>query len=550
MKKLKKTDVFIIGHMHPDTDSICSAMAYANLKRQISDEHEYIAKRAGRLNEETQFVLERFQVEAPEYIADVRTQVSDIEIRRLDGVSREISLKEAWNLMKDAGVVTLPITLGDQLEGLITVKDIVTAYMDVYDSKILSMSKTGYHSIVDTLDGEIIVGSPEGTIDRGKIIIAAGSPEAIEDVIEDGDIVITSNRYESQFCAIQMNAGLVIVCNGSAVSKTIQQLAKEKNCVIIATPHDTYSTARLINQSAPVSYFMREKALVGFKADDFIEDVKKVMEKNRHRDFPVVNRQGNYCGMISRRFLLNMKKKQLILVDHNEKSQAIDGLEEAEILEIIDHHRLGALETMSPVFFRNQPVGCTATIIYKMYQENRVAFTKEIAGILCAAILSDTLAYRSPTCTVDDREAGEDLAKIAGISTTQFSKEMFGAGSKLAGKPTNEIFNHDFKRFSINAVDFGVGQINSMDGDELSTIKEKILPYLENAYNELRLDMICFMLTNILEESTELLYCGKNAKELLEKSFEIETQNDGLVLKGIVSRKKQLIPLIMRGMQE
>ncbi|MEG1583943.1 MAG: putative manganese-dependent inorganic diphosphatase, partial [Anaerovorax sp.] len=355
------------------------------------------------------------------------------------------------------GVVTLPIACGKQLEGLITVKDIVTAYMDVYDSKILSMSKTSYRSIVDTLDGELIVGHAERDyVNTGKIIIAAGSPETIEDVIDDGDIVITSNRYEAQFCAIQMNADMVIICNGSAVSKTIKKLAQEKNCVIITTPHDTYSTARLINQSAPVSYFMRSQGLVGFKKDDFIEDVKKVMAQKRYRDFPVLDRQGNYCGMLSRRFLLNMNKKQLILVDHNEKSQAIDGLEEAEILEIIDHHRLGALETMAPVFFRNQPVGCTATIIYKMYKENSVPFTKEMAGILCAAILSDTLAYRSPTCTEEDKNAGEDLAKIADISPVQFAKEMFGAGSKLAEKPANEIFNHDFKRFSINDIDFGV----------------------------------------------------------------------------------------------
>lgn len=550
MEKGKKSTIFIIGHMHPDTDSICSAIAYANLKKELCSDQEYLAKRAGRLNEETQFVLERFQVEAPEYIADVRTQVEDIDIRHIDGVSKEISLKEAWTLMKDANVVTLPITLDAGLEGLITIKDVVTAYMDVYDSKILSMSNTSYKNIIETIDGEMVVGNIDGRVKRGKIIIAAGSPEAIEDAIEDGDIVIASNRYESQFCAIQMQADMVIVCNGSTVSKTIKSLAAEKNCTIISTPHDTYSTTRLINQSAPISYFMRKEGLTGFKTDDFMEDVKKVMEKKRHRDFPVLDRQGNYCGMLSRRFLLNMRKKQVILVDHNEKSQAIDGLEEAEILEIIDHHRLGALETMSPVFFRNQPVGCTATIIYQMYQESKVKIPKKIAGILCAAILSDTLAYRSPTCTEVDKVAGETLAKIAEISTGEFAKEMFGAGSKLAEKPANEIFNHDFKRFSINAIDFGVGQINSMDENELHSIKEIILPYLENACNQNGLDMIFFMLTNILDESTELLYAGKNANELLELSFGMENKEDSVMLAGIVSRKKQLIPLIMRGMQQ
>lgn len=545
-------DVYIMGHIHPDTDSICSAIAYANLKSKLISNQNFLARRTGRLNEETIFVLDKFGINSPEYIADVRTQISDIDIRMLEGVPKEISLKKAWTLMKDANVVTLPLTMGGELEGLITIKDIVTAYMDVYDSRILSMAKTSIQNVLDTLDGVMVVGNQEANIERGKIIIAAGSPEAIEDVIEDGDIVIASNRYEAQFCAIQMNAELLIVCTGSPVSKSIKKLAEEKGCMIISTPHDTYSATRLINQSAPVSYFMRKENLISFKTDDFIEDVKKVMVKYKYRDFPVLDRHGRYCGMLSRRFLLNTKNKKVILVDHNEKSQAVDGIEEAEILEIIDHHRLGAIETMSPVYFRNQPVGSTATIIYMMYKENKVELVKSIAGILCSAILSDTLAYKSPTCTEEDKKAGEILAEIAEISTSEYAKEMFAAGSKLSEKPADEIFNQDFKKFAINGIDFGVGQINSMNEIELKAIRKKIEPYLEKVQKEHGLDMVFFMLTNILTESTEMICSGEDSYELLKRSFEDEFKGvkGKIVLKNLVSRKKQFIPLLMRGMQE
>lgn len=546
----KANKVYIIGHKNPDTDSICSAVAYANLKRRITGD-DYIARRAGQLNEETQFVLNRFGVEAPSYMADVSTQIKDIDIRETEGVNSSISLKKAWQLMKDENVVTLPITdKSSKLEGLITVGDIATSYMDVYDSTILSTARTQYINILETLEGTMLVGNEHAYFNKGKVLIAAANPDLMESYIEDDDLVILGNRYESQLCAIEMNAGCIIVCEGANVSMTIKKLAEERCCAVISTPHDTYTVARLINQSMPIKYFMRKENLITFKTDEYAESAKDIMAKKRHRDFPIIDKHGKYAGMISRRNLMNMKRKQLVLVDHNEVSQAVDGVLDAEILEIIDHHRLGSLETISPVFFRNEPLGCTATIIYKMYQEAHMDIEPEIAGLLCAAIISDTLMYRSPTCTYVDKAAAEDLARIAGIDVEAFAQEMFNAGSNLKNKSPEEIFYQDFKKFNVNGVTFGVGQINSMNSEELTDIKGKLIPYMEKAFGEHGLDMLFFMLTNIIDESTELIYHGKDANDLVENSFEVKSDDNSYILKNVVSRKKQLIPAFMVTLQQ
>lgn len=546
----RKKKVFVVGHKNPDTDSICSAICYANLKCVLNSGEEYVAMRAGHINEETQFVLDRFGVQPPLYLKDVRTQVRDIEIRETEGVSQDISLKKAWNYMKDKNVVTLAITEKNKLAGLISISDIATSYMDVYDSKILATAKTKYENILETLDAEMVVGNKEKYFDKGKVLIAAANPDLMENYIEEHDLVILGNRYESQLCAIEMKADCIIVCEGAAVSMTIKKMAEEKGCTVISTPHDTYTVARLINQSMPIAYFMRKENLITFRMDDFTDTIKDTMAKKRHRDFPILDKYGNYIGMISRRNLLNMSPKKIILVDHNEKSQAVDGIETAEILEIIDHHRLGSLETISPVFFRNQPLGCTATIIYQMYKENNVEITATIASLLCAAIVSDTLMYRSPTCTEYDRQTAEELAQIAGIKVEEFAREMFKAGSNLKTKEPEEIFYQDYKKFSINDVSFGVGQINAMTREELCDIKEKLKPYMEEALGKLNVNMIFFMLTDILSESTELLFVGNNAEMLIENAFNVTPDKDSFRLEGVISRKKQLIPALMSIMQQ
>ena len=549
MEKDMTRPVYIIGHKNPDTDSICSALAYAYLKNTLEG-GGYIAARAGQLNQETQYVLNFFQAEAPVYVADVMTQVKDIEIRKTEGVQSNLSLKQAWNLMRRIGAVTLPITKDQKIEGLITIGDIATSYMDVLDSKILAQANTQYRNIIDTLEGTILVGSAEDYYNKGKVLIAAANPDLMEDYIEEGDLVILGNRYESQLCAIEMRAGCIIVCEGAKVSMTIKKLAQEHHCVVISTPHDTFTAARLINQSMPIRYFMKSDNLTIFNVNEKTDDIKEIMGQKRYRDFPIVDKDDNYIGMISRRNLLNLKRKQVIMVDHNEESQAVDGIDHAEILEIIDHHRLGTLETMSPVFFRNQPLGCTATIMYQMYQERGVEIPKKIAGLLCSAIISDTLMFRSPTCTAIDKSAAEHLAQIAGIDIEDLAIDMFSAGSNLGSRTAEEIFYQDFKRFDVGNVEFGVGQINSMNAVELEEIREKLIPYLPVAHRESGLNMIFFMLTNIIKESTELLCYGPNSDTLVKEAFQLPDDGDSYELKGLVSRKKQLIPSLAGMIQQ
>lgn len=545
----RKRPVFVIGHKNPDTDSICSALAYADLKRRLTGE-DYIAARAGNLNEETQYIVERFGITPPVFLKDVGTQVRDIEIRETPGVSENISLKKAWTLMKDLNVVTLPITDENNfLTGLINIGDITKSYMEVYDSRILSNAHTKYRNIIETLEAEMLVGDPEEYFTEGKVLIAAANPDLMESYIEPHDLVILGNRYESQLCAIEMNADCIIVCEGASVSMTIKKLAEEKNCVIISTPHDTYTVARLMNQSMPISYFMKRHGLTTFHMDDFTDQIKEVMAKKRYRDFPILGHDGSYVGMISRRNLLNSARKQVIMVDHNEKSQAVDGIENAEILEIIDHHRLRSVETISPVFFRNQPLGCTATIVYQMYQEAGIELDKQTATLLCCAIISDTLMYRSPTCTAVDKAAGEALAKIAGINVQKLAGDMFRAGSNLSSKETSEIFEQDFKTFVMNDITFGVGQVNSMNQEELVELKQRLYPYMEKQLKQSGLQMLFFMLTDIVQESTELLYVGNNAQELIRDAMGVEPRGDSFILRGVVSRKKQLIPAIMTVLQ-
>ena len=504
--------VFVIGHRNPDTDSICSAIAYADIKNRTDKTKTYMARRAGQINEETEYVLKRFGVRAPGYLPNAGTQVKEIEIHEVPSVPGTISVKKAYSMMKNNNVVTLPITSPDNdLQGVITVSDIAESYMDSYDSHVMSLARTQYRSIADTLDGSVIVGNEHGYFIRGKVVVGAFHPDTMENYIEKDDLVILGNRAEDQLCAIEMDASCIIVGLGAKVTKTIQKFAEEKCCVIISSPHDTYTIARLINQSIPVKYLMRRSNLITFNTEDFLDDIKEVMKNQRHRDFPILNKKGKYVGTISRRNLIGNAGKKLILVDHNEESQAVDNVKEAEILEIIDHHRLGSLETMAPVMFRNEPVGCTGTIMYEIYKEKELEIAPNIAGLLCAAIISDTLMFRSPTCTFLDKAAAEALAGIAEISIPEFASEMFRAGSNLKDKSPEEIFYQDFKKFIMGDVTFGVGQITSLDAGELESIKEQLLPQMESECGKHGIEMVFFMLTNIIEESTELLYYGSGS---------------------------------------
>ncbi len=548
---MENKNVWVIGHRHPDTDSICAAISYAYLKNQIDQSHTYVAKSAGEISPETNYVLKRFQVEAPEYVGDVGTQIKDIEIKKTEGVSGNISMKKAWELMREKDVVTLPVVNEkNKLEGLIVAGDIAKSYMDVFDTEILSKSRTQFRSIAETLSGEVVAGNEHGYFVRGKAVIATGSEKTVRDILEPDDLVILSDRDEMIPVCLEEGICCMILTNNPPVSQAIIDEANRKEIIIIKTPFDTFTVARLINQSVPIKHFMTKDKIIHFHLDDYTDEVREAVSKIRHRDFPILDENQNYIGMFSRRHLLGANKKQLILVDHNEKSQAVRNIDQTEILEIIDHHRIGSLETISPVYFRNQPLGCTATIIFQMFGEYGIEIPKTIAGLLCSAILSDTLMFRSPTCTEEDKRAGIRLAEIAGVDVEDLALRMFEAGSDFEHKSDKEILNQDYKTFYSGKLAFGVSQISAMSGADLERVRNRIEDELVVEMGEKRLDMIFVMLTDILKESTYLVCKGNGAVNLAERAFNVKADGEGVYLEGVVSRKKQLIPGLMNALAE
>ena len=552
MKNQLEDRTLIIGHKNPDTDSICSAIAYSYLKNQLGDATKYVPRRAGEVNEETKFVLDYFHQEAPQLQKSVETQVKDAPVLTGTGVNREISLKKAWELMQEKKETTLAVVDENQkLEGVITINDIAKSYMKILDNTILSKAGTSYASIAQTLDGKFVAGDEHGVFSKGKTLIAASGAEHLKESMEEGDLIILGDEVQCQKEAVDHHAACLIICDGAKIGQEIIDQAKAKNIVVIAVEHDLFTTVRLMNQSLPIGYFMTTKDLDTFTLEDDLIEVKEVMAGVRHRDFPVLDAEGKFVGMFSRRCLLNAKGKKIILVDHNEKTQAVDGMEHANLREVIDHHRMGTVETVGPIYYRAQPLGCTATIVYQMFKENGVEIPKEIAGLMCSAIISDTLLFRSPTCTPVDKEVGMELAKIAGIDVNAYANDMFAAGSNLKKMTDEQIFHQDYKQFALGKMTIGIGQISSLNADELVTLEKRLLPYLEGVVAEGEESMIFFMLTNILEESTSLLCVGEGAEALIEKAFALEGKDDVIrrtqmiYLPGVVSRKKQLVPALV-----
>ena len=543
--------VVVIGHRNPDTDSICSAIAYAELKNKTSD-LVCEARRAGKMNQETEFVLKKFGVQPPRMCTDVNPKIRDVDYREMPGIPGSTSLRKAWSIMRDSQVDTLPVTSPDnELEGLITVKDIATANMDVFDTGVLAKSQTTYKNILETLGGTMVVGDENAVCTSGHIKIGTATPEMLESSVEKGDIVILTNRYESQLCAIEKEAALLIICNGAKVGHTIQRIAEEMGVAIMTAPCDTYAAGKLMSQCAPISYYMTRNDIVKFTLVTPVSDVTRVMAKVRHRYFPILDEEGKYCGMVSRRNIIALRKRRIILVDHNEATQAVEGFDQAEILEIIDHHRIGNLETDGPVYFRNQPVGCTATIITQMYDENNVAIEPKTAGLLLAAILSDTLVFRSPTCTPVDVAAAKRLAKIAGVDVEEFALEMFEAGENLAGKTPEEVFLQDFKVFMCGDVRFGVAQGSYMTRKNLKAAEKLLKPYLPEALNKQNVEDLYMLLTDVPKEESVVICTGRHAAEMLRSGFDMEPDaDDSWTLPGVVSRKKQFIPALMSAYQE
>ena len=541
-------NIYIIGHKNPDTDSISASLSYAYLKNKLNDTDRFIPCRAGFVSDETKFVLDYLGIETPLLFDDARTQIMDIDIRDNPGVNPETSLRDAWKLLKERNVLTLPITEQEKLIGVLTIKDLGKVYIDNTSVDLLSTAKTTYRSIVKVLNGELLVDNGKERLQKGRVAIGAAGVEFISEFVEEGDVFIVSNRDGTHSAAIESGAGCLIVGLGAYVTDETIELAREKGCSIITTDYDTYTIARLINQSIPVRYAMRGESLVTFKPEDYMDYIKKAMRKYTYRDFPVIGDDGKYLGMISRRFVLDSKKKQIILVDHNEKAQAIDGVEEAEILEIIDHHRLGNIETFNPVYFRNQPLGSSSTIIYQMATERGLEFDEKYSGLLCAGIISDTLLFTSPTTTEVDIEIAHKLAEKAKINIQEFAEKMFRAGSPTDEEPEIMI-QRDFKKYNVNNIAFGIGQINFINGDNISGIKEKITPHLEAVKKEHALDVIFVLLTNISASSSIVVFAGEDAEQAVEDAFRKECENSSALLEGIVSRKKQFVPQIMLALQ-
>lgn len=467
-------------------------------------------------------------------------------MRHTAGIEEEASLKKAWNQMNEENLRTLPVYRDGKLVGLITQGDIARSMMEEHASNALSSSAVSCRNIVETLDGELVVGDINSVFKEGRLAIGAANPELMTQYIKPHSMVIMGNRSDAQISALERGADWLIVCLGSDVFESIKRLARDSGCNIIVTPYSTYKAARLINQSMPVRHVMYSGDIVAFHEMDFVKDVRKTITKKRLRYFPVLDKDENVMGLISQRNLLDLHKQQVILVDHNEQTQSVDGIEAAEVLEVIDHHRIGGIRTNAPVYFRNQPLGCTCTIIAQMYQEHNVEITPAMAGIMCSAILSDTLCFKSPTCTPLDEVVARQMAKIAGIDPEEHATKMFQAGSQLNDKTEEEIFYQDFKTFSVEGFQMGVGQVTVIGSGMVEELQGKMLPFMSQILERTHLDMVFLMLTDIMKESTELLYVGDSRKinvaEIVSSAFDVKAGENCASLAGVVSRKKQMMP--------
>ncbi|MBR7077513.1 MAG: putative manganese-dependent inorganic diphosphatase, partial [Clostridia bacterium] len=428
--------IYIFGHRHPDTDSICSSIAYADLKRKLGIDAE--ARRLGEINKETAFILDYFKLPVPPILETVKTQVCDLKIDRAEKLSPNTTIKKAWNIMERSETKTLPVVDdNEKLIGIVSMSDITEKYMDAFNYNAVSAYGTKLENILETVNADVAAGDSEHFEAKGKVIVAAGRAENIKEYAEPGDIVIAGDREDVLLEAIRIGAGCIIVTCAHTPPERVLKAANESGTVIVTTALDTYTTVRLINQSIPVGSIMCRNTdknhIVSFHIDDYVENIRDQMGKNRFRSYPVLDSEDHVCGFISRFHLISQRKKRVILVDHNEKSQTCPGIEEAEVLEIIDHHKLGDLTTTAPILFKNEPLGSTATIIANMYADLGRRPSPQIAGILCAAIISDTLKFESPTCTDFDRRTAERLAQICGIDIEEFSAKMFTAGSELKG---------------------------------------------------------------------------------------------------------------------
>ncbi|MDU5149517.1 putative manganese-dependent inorganic diphosphatase [uncultured Anaerococcus sp.] len=536
--------VYITGHKNPDTDSIMSAIAYADLKNRLG-EVRAIPIRLGKLNPESRFVLDYFGVDAPKVKESMQLQVKDLDIDTGNIIDPSIAIRNAWDIFQKGEAHSLSVVDADgKIVGIASLSNITRAYMDVWDDKILGRSKTPIDNIIDVLAAHIINLPENPRSYNGKMTVFAmneGEENNLEDVIIEGDIVISGNRDDYYEFLIKQKVGLIILTHGAVMNEEMVNLAKENNVTVLSTEYNSFMTARLLPMTIPISHVMTTDNLVYFTTEDNLDQVRDAMAKSRFRSYPVVDSSERIVGSVSRYHLISSEKKKLILVDHNERNQSIDDIEEAEIQEIIDHHRVANILTTGPVFFRAEPVGSTATIISEMYLESGIRPSKKIAGILCAAIISDTLLFRSPTTTETDKRILDRMSKIADLNPEEFADKMFRAATSLKGKSATDLVEGDVKTFNIGGEDFRVGQVMTMNPEELIPIMDELKDLMDKKIKAKNESTFVLVLTDIFNQRSELLVVGEHFDSIREEFGEI-TERGTINAPGVLSRKKQVIP--------
>jgi len=534
--------IFIVGHKNPDSDSICSAIAYADYKRKNGI--PAIAVRLGAINYETEFILKYFGVDEPPLLKTAKTQVNDLDIDTPFPVTADSTIQKAWTRMKQNNVKTLPVVDDEnRLHGIITLSDIADKYLDSFDANVIGTVNTTLQNMIETINGKLLCGRAEDFVESGKLIIIAMKTADVVPYVEQGDVVIVGNRVAAQNVAIERKASVLIVTRGSQVSAEILAKATENNVIVISCPHDTFTTSRLISQCITVHCVMTSDKLISFNVDEYISDILHKMLQTRYRSYPVVDDYNVIKGFISRYHLIAPRKKKVILVDHNEKSQSVDGIDEAEIVEIIDHHRFGDMQTAYPIIVTLEPVGSTATIIANIFFKNAIRPSKAIAGILCGAIISDTMNFKSPTSVYLDQITAEKLADIACINLREFAMEMIKQSSSIHGKTARDILTEDFKEFTIGNQKIAISQIKTMDVNCVDEIFDELLVYMTQLCESNRYNLLMLCITDIIKEGSEIVVIGEGIS-LLEKAFNINIINHRAFLPGVVSRKKQIIPVL------
>lgn len=537
--------IYVFGHRNPDTDSICSAIAYAHLKSALGYEDVKPA-RLGKVNKETAFALNYFNVKQPVLIDNIKPQVSDMNYYAVPSIYTVDSVKKAWDIMTEHGRQMIPVLYPDhKLAGVVSISDIAKTYIGLTDGSVLKNKRTPFVNIPAVLKGKVVHGEYPHPYVQGDVYTTASI--GAKDTLNQDDIIITGNNEALIKLALKTGAGCVIITDKDMDELTVT-IPKNLPCAVVCTPFSFFKSIKMISQSISVKNLIGNQNIIYFETDDTIDEVKEIMLNTSHRHFPIVNQEGQVQGVISKRHILDIQKKQVILVDHNEQVQSASGIEQAEILEIIDHHRIANIDTGIPVYLRAEPVGCTATIIGKMYEENNIMPPKEIAGLMLSAILSDTLIFKSPTCTPQDIKTATRLARIAEVDLEKYGTELIAAGTSLENVSAKELLFIDRKPFTIGKYNASVSQVNTGDFSSIFNKKDEILENMKLLAEHENLDVVVLMVTDLILGGTELLAIGKE-RWLVERAFDMNKNDDSIFLADVYSRKKQIIPKLMMSAQ-